>query len=162
MTFDTNDYWTLAQYFDSSKKTENKFDIVHDALKKAKFQKYGILISDNVHWQTRKEYFTLMKDFVNLKITGVEFEKSFTELHQANEKIIKEIEFDLEKLNCFPFHLRAAGFSAWTSELELGCDEFYPDFRAQEEPDLKFARDENNFRNFVADILPDVEQYLKE
>jgi hypothetical protein len=50
MKFDTNDYWTLAQYFDSSKKTENKFDIVHDALKKAKFQKYGILISDNVHW----------------------------------------------------------------------------------------------------------------
>lgn len=108
MKFDTNDYWTLVQYFDSSKKTENKSDIVHDALKKAKFQKYGILIIDNVHRQNRKEYSTLMKDFVNLKITGVEFEKSFTKLDQANEKIMKEIEFDLEKLNCFPFHLCAA------------------------------------------------------
>jgi len=82
-----------------------------------------------------------MKDFVKLKINRVQFEKSFTKLHQANEKIGKELEFDFEQFKYFPFHGRAAAFPTWTSELELGCDEFYPDFLTDKEPDLKFARD---------------------
>jgi len=66
-------------------------------------QEYKIFISDNVHWQHRNEYLSLMTDFLNSKITGVEFEKSFTTLHQENEKIVRKIEFDLEKLKHFPF-----------------------------------------------------------
>jgi hypothetical protein len=104
-----------------------------------------------------------MTYFLNSKITGVEFEKSFTTLHQENEKIVRKIEFDLEKLKHFPFDLRAAGFTAWTSELELGCDEFFPDLITEEEPHLffGFARDETNFLNFVASIFPNIQQYLE-
>lgn len=164
MTFNINDYWVLVEYFDNLKKINKKFDNIDSSLYKNKLQEYKIFISDNVHWQHRKEYLTLMTDFLNSKITGVEFEKSFTALHQENEKIVRKIEFDLEKLKRFPFDLRAAGFTAWTSELELGCDEFFPDLITEEAPHLffGFARDENDFRNFVASILPNIQPYLEE
>lgn len=164
MTFNINDYWVLVEYFDNLKKKNKKLDNVDSNLYKNKLQEYKIFISDNVHWQHRKEYFNLIMDFLNSKITAVEFEKSFTTLHQENEKIVRKIEFDLEKLKCFPFDLRAAGFTAWTSELELGCDEFFPDLITEEAPNLffGFARDENDFRNFVASILLNIKQYLEE
>ena len=111
-----------------------------------------------------------MKNFVDLKIDGETFESQFYKLFRSNEKAVNKLKTDLEQLNLFepnqinPFepNPKSFGFTVWISELELGCDEFYPDFQPQDQVEFRFARDEENFRAFVADIIPQIQKYCEE
>ena len=67
---------------------------------------------------------------------------------------------DLKKLNTFQPNPKSFGFTEWTSEIELGCDEFYPDFEPHDHVEFGFARDEENFRTFIADIIPQIQKYF--
>lgn len=80
-----------------------------------------------------------MKNFVNLKIDRKEFGSQFNQIHRLNPK--------------------AFGFTEWTSEIDLACDEFYPDFQPQYQVEFSFARSEENFRTFIANIIPEIEKY---
>lgn len=120
---------------------------------------YGVILSDHIHWQYRIEYLKMMKNFVKFEITGEEFVNQFTKLHELNEKTINNIEADIEKLKLIEPNPKCFGFTEWTSEIDLGCDEFYPDFEPQDKVEFSFARDEENLRTFVADILPQIQKY---
>lgn len=50
-------------------------------------------------------------------------------------------------------------FAKWISEIYLCCDEFYPDFNEKDPPDFAFAKNEEDFRNAVADIFPQIQKY---
>jgi len=50
-------------------------------------------------------------------------------------------------------------FAKWISEIYLCCDEFYPDFDEKDPPDFPFAKNEEDFRNAVADIFPQIQKY---
>ena len=50
-------------------------------------------------------------------------------------------------------------FAKWISEIYLCCDEFYPDFDEKNPPDFPFAKNEEDFRNAVADIFPQIQKY---
>ena len=41
----------------------------------------------------------------------------------------------------------------------LCCDEFYPDFGEKDPPDFPFAKNEEDFRNAVNDIFPQIQKY---
>lgn len=98
-----------------------------------------------------------MKNFVDLKIDGKEFLSQFDELYRANEKAVKILQTDLKQFNTFEPNPKSFGFTTWISEIELVCDEFYP----ASQPQDRFARDEENFRSFVADILPQIQKYCE-
>jgi hypothetical protein len=70
------------------------------------------------------------------------------------------LQTDLEQLNTFQFNSKSFGFTKWTSEMDLCCDEFYPDFQPQDQIDFPFSRDEENFRTFIAHILPQIQKYV--
>ena len=53
------------------------------------------------------------------------------------------------------------GFAKWISEIYLCCDEFYPDFDKKDPPDFSFAKNEEDFRNAVADIFPQIQKYCE-
>ena len=50
-------------------------------------------------------------------------------------------------------------FAKWISEIYLCCYEFYPDFDEKNSPDFPFAKTEEDFRNAVADIFPQIQKY---
>lgn len=72
------------------------------------------------------------------------------------------LQTDLEQLKTFQPNPKSFGFTEWTSEIDLGCDEFYPDFQPQDQENFAFARDEENFRTFIADILSQIQKFLEE
>jgi hypothetical protein len=99
-----------------------------DKAKYLKLLNYSVKLSDHVHWQQKSEYLNLLKNFVDLKIDGKEFVSQFNKIHRANKETVKMLKTDLEKLNTFQPNPKSFGFTEWTSEIDLGCDEFYPDF----------------------------------
>ena len=121
---------------------------------------YGVKLSDHIHWQQRADYLTLIKNFVDLEINGQQFVKKFNELYRSNQKIVKMFKTDIEQLNILEPNSKCFGFSEWISEISLGCDEFYPDFEPQDKIDFAFARDEDDLRMFVADIVPRIEKFF--
>ena len=42
----------------------------------------------------------------------------------------------------------------------LTCDEFYADFQPQDQVGFAFARDEENFRTFVTNIISEIQKYF--
>lgn len=105
-------------------------------------------------WQQKNNYLNLMKSFVDLKIDGKQFVSQFNKLHGSNQEGVKILKTDLKQLNTFELNPKSFGFTEWTSEIDLACDEFYPDFQPQDQVEFAFARDEENFRTFVANIIP--------
>ena len=66
----------------------------------------------------------------------------------------------VELLNNLEINPKSFGFTQWTSEIDLACDEFYADFQPQDRVEFSFARDEENFRTFVANIIPEIQKYF--
>lgn len=101
-----------------------------------------------------------MKSFVDLKIDEKQFVSQFNKLHGLNQEAVKILKTDLKQLNTFEPNQKSFGFIEWTSEIDLACDEFYPDFQSQDQVEFAFARDEENFRTFGANIIPEIQKYF--
>lgn len=50
-------------------------------------------------------------------------------------------------------------FATWISDIYFHCDEFYPDLEENDRSDLPYAKNEEDFRNAVADIFPQIQKY---
>jgi hypothetical protein len=118
--------------------------------------KYSVKLSDHVHWKKRTDYLNLMKDFVNFKISGKEFETQFLNIFQTREKIVKTLINDLNQLTSFEPNPLSFGFSEFISDIEVSCDEFYLEAGEND----GFGRDEKSLRTFIADIIPQVQKYI--
>jgi hypothetical protein len=156
MEYNSKIYLELLRYDQSLKKNGNSLQ-EQDKAKYLKLLNYSVKVSDHVHWQQKSEYLNVMKNFVDLKINGKQFVSQFNKIHRANEEAVKMLKTDLKQLNIFQPNPKSFGFTEWTSEIDLGCDEFYPDFQLQDQVEFAFARDEENFRTFVADIIPQMQ-----
>ena len=154
-------YLELLKY-DKSLKKDGTSLREQDREKYLKLLNYSVKLSDYVHWQQKSEYLNIMKNFVDLKIDGKQFVRQFNKLHRSNQEAIKILKTDLKQLNNFEPNSKSFGFTEWTSEIDLACDEFYPDFQPQDQVEFAFARDEENFRTFIADIIPQIQKYCEE
>jgi len=125
-----------------------------------KLLNYSVNLSDHVYYQKKSEYLNLMENFVNLKINGKEFVSQFNKTHRTNQETIKVLKTDLKQLNTFQPNPKSFGFTEWISEIDLGCDEFYSDFDSKDSPDFPFAKNEDQFRTFIADIIPQIQKYF--
>jgi hypothetical protein len=161
MEYNSKIYLELLRYDQSLKKNGNSLR-EQDKAKYLKLLNYSIKVSDHVHWQQKSEYLNVMKNFVDLKINGKQFVSQFNKIHRPTEEAVKLHKPDLKQLNIFQPNPKSFGFTEWTSEIDLGCDEFYPDFQLQDQVEFAFARDEENFRTFVADIIPQMQKYCEE
>lgn len=151
-------YIQLLKYDRSLKKNGTTLR-EQDREKYLKLLNYSVKLSDHVHWQQKNDYLNIMKNFLNLKIDGKQFVNQFSKLHESNEEAVQILEIDLKQLNTFELNPKSFGFTEWTSEIDLWCDEFYPDFDAKDPPDFKFAKNEEDLRNAIADIFLQIEKY---
>ena len=151
-------YIELLEYDRSLKKNGTSLR-EQDREKYLKLLNYSVKLIDHVHWQQKNDYLTLMKSFVDLKIDGKQFVSEFNKLHGSNQEVVKILKTDLKQLNTFELNPKSFGFTEWTSEIDLACDEFYPDFDEKDLPDFPFAKNEEDFRNAVADIFPQIQKY---
>ena len=52
-----------------------------------------------------------------------------TNLSGSNQEGVQILKTDLKQLNTCETNPKSLGFTEWTSEIDLACDEFYPDFQ---------------------------------
>ena len=57
-------------------------------------------------------------------------------------------------------NLKSFGFSTWTSEIDFYCDEFYPDLQPEDLVGFSFAKNEDQLRDAIANIFPQMKKYL--
>ena len=50
-------------------------------------------------------------------------------------------------------------FAKWISEIYFCCDEFYRNFYKKDPLDFSFAKNEEDFRNAVINIFPQIQKY---
>lgn len=122
--------------------------------------KYSLELSDHLHWTNRQQYFNFMNDFVNLFITGLQFEKSFQQKFREVESLVDDFQKNPERLKTISLDPNSKNFSRWISDVSEYCDEFDPNF---DPADIvyPFTKDESAFRNAIESILPEMEKYLK-
>jgi hypothetical protein len=158
MQYNYQKYVELLEYDDLLRK-QNKFLKDENKLKYLELQNYSLQINEYLHWSEKDEYLQLIEDFLSFKINGQNFESKFSNMVEAIEKKCRFLSKNHERLK----NIKPSGisfeFAKWVSEIYLCCDEFYPDFDEKDLPDFQFAKNEEDFRNAVSNIFPQIEKY---
>ena len=85
MKYNCKEHIEFLNYQQELKK-QNKSLITKDPIKYSKLLNYSVRISEYLHWSQKNEYFQLIKDFLNSKIDGKEFDKKFSKMVRVIEK----------------------------------------------------------------------------
>jgi hypothetical protein len=158
MQYNYQKYVELLKYDDSLRK-QNKFLEDENKLKYLELENYSLQIDEHLHWCQKDKYLELIEDFLSVKIDGKTFESKFSNLVEAIEKECLLLIKNYEILKNIKPSSISFEFAEWISEIYLCCDEFYPDFDEKDPPDFPFAKNEEDFRNAVADIFPQIQKY---
>lgn len=158
MKYNCEEYIQLLSYQQELKKQYKSLK-TQDPIKYSKLVAYSARISEDLHWSHKNEYLQLIKDFLNSKIDGQEFDKKFSEMVTAIEK--KSNLENYEELKCIEPNPKSIGFGTWISEIYLCCNEFYSDFNEEEDrTEIPFGKTEEQLREAVKNLLPEIQKYF--
>jgi len=118
MKYNCGEYIQLLNYQQALKK-QNKSLRSQDPIKYSKLRKYSARISEYLHWSQKNEYLQLIKNFLNSKIDGNEFDKKFSKMVRAIEKKSNLLFKNYEELKRIEPSPRSMGFGIWISEVYL-------------------------------------------
>ena len=85
MKYNCGEHIQFLNYQQELKK-QNKSLRTQDPIKYSKLRKYSARISQYLHWSQKNDYLQLIKDFLNSKIDGKEFDKKFSKMVTVIEK----------------------------------------------------------------------------
>ena len=158
MKYNCEEHIQFLNYQQKLKK-QNKSLRTQDPIKYSKLQKYSAIISEYLHWSQKNEYLQLIKDFLNSKIDGKEFDKKFSKMVTVIEKKSSLLFQNYEELKRIEPSPRDLGFGKWISEIYLCCNEFYEDYDLNEgeDPALKT---EKQLRDAVTSLFPEIQKYF--
>jgi hypothetical protein len=89
---------------------------------------YRVAIRDQYWFQNRFKYFSLMKDFLENKISEPKFVKIFNVLYYYQDALkIKNMEQDLEPLETFWINAKSRGFSELITQISQLCRQVDPE-----------------------------------
>jgi hypothetical protein len=133
--------------------------ITEDPIKYSKLEEYSVIICDYLHWSQKNEYLQLIKDFLNSKIDGKEFDEKFSKIVTVIEEKCRLLLQNYEELKRIEPSPRSLEFGEWISEIYLCCDEFYDyyDLNEGEDPALKT---EEQLRDAVTALFPEIQKYF--
>ena len=160
MKYNCEEFIELLKYQQELKK-QSKSLRTQDSRKYSKLLQYASQVSDYLKWCQKDEYLQLIKDFVNSKIDGKEFDQKFSEMvtvSEENQKLLSQNYEDLKRIKPSSMSL---GFGRWISEIYLCCNEFYPSFKEEEDrTEIPFAKTEEQLRDAVKSLLPEIQKYF--
>lgn len=160
MKYNCEEYIELLNYQQALKK-QNKSLRTQDPIKYSKLRKYSARISEYFHWSQKNEYLQLIKDFLNFKIDGKEFDNKFSKMVTVIEKKSRLLSKNYEELKRIEPSSMSLGFGTWISEIYLCCNEFYSDFNEEEDrTQIPFAKTEEQLRDAVKSLFPEIQKYF--
>ena len=156
---------------------EGKFLWDFDKAKADELNKYLVLLSDDIFWNSRKKYLQILEFFVNKKITIDEFMHQFGQLRRSNLKTSKMYQKKLEAEACtvltmaseidFQLNPQSVGFTKIIGSIYAFIDLFDPDITLEmnlKDPELiGYGISEEFLRLTIEeDFLPQLKKYCKE
>ena len=146
----------------------------YDKTKSHELTEYLTFLSDDIVWQSRKEYFQVLELFTSKSISLDEFIEQYNNLRRSNQ-----YSFDMRKKNLedealgdFPkeneidlqLNPESRGFTSILSYIENGIDLVEPDIDFDTNPDLLGSEiSEEFFRlDLKYNVLPKLFEYCKE
>ena len=159
MKYNCEEYIKLLNYQQALKK-QNKSLRTEDPIKYSKLRKYSARISEYLHWSQKNEYLQLIKDFLNFKIDGKKFDNKFSKMVRVIEKKSRLLSKNYEELKRIEPNSMSLEFGTWISEIYLCCNEFYPTFKEEERAEIPFAKTEEQLRDAVKNLLPEIQKYF--
>ena len=162
MKYNCEEYIQLLKSQQALKK-QNKSLKTEDPIKYSKLRKYSAKISEYLHWSQKNQYLQLIKDFLNYKIGGKEFDNKFSKMVTVIEKKSSLLSKNYQELKCIEPSSMSLGFGTWISEIYLCCNEFYSDFNEEEDrTEIPFAKTEEQLRDAVKSLFPEIQKYCEE
>jgi hypothetical protein len=162
MKYNCEEYIQLLTSQQALKK-QNKSLKTEDPIKYSKLRKYSAKISEYLHWSQKNQYLQLIKDFLNYKIDGKEFDNKFSKMVTVIERKSSLLSKNYQELKCIEPSSMSLGFGTWISEIYLCCNEFYSDFNEEEDrAEIPFAKTEEQLRDAVKSLFPEIQKYCEE
>lgn len=131
-----------------------------DELEYLRLKNYSLQLNDSIYWSSRTKYLELMKSLVSSEIDGKTFYKEFSNMVESVEIECRSLRRNLTKLQNIEVNPQSSEFSIWVSEVYFYCDEFYPDYDAEDFIDFSSVKNEEQFRTAVGDMISKIEEYL--
>ena len=94
--------------------------------------KYKVRLSDQKYWENRKNYFSVMNNLINEKLSTEDFIDEFLCLWRKDR--------DRFALNCEP-NIASKGFAKWMDKIFSRCDVFEPEAQKNEQYGAKWLKD---------------------
>jgi hypothetical protein len=123
-----------------------------------KLVKYRMELSNNLHSLYHQHYISLMYDFVNFSITGIEFVKGFHQTYFIVEESMKDYQNNPDKLKTIAMNSNSDYFSKLLADLSDYCYDFNPNSESFDTYDINETQLRNTIQNI---ILPQLEKYEK-
>ena len=99
---------------------------------------YELILSDQIYWGNRKNYFSIMNNFINEKLTAEDFKAEFLYLWEKDR--------DMIPVNFEP-NMWSKGFAKWIDRIVFPCENFEPEDQENKE------YGENDLKDSVRDFL---------
>lgn len=93
---------------------------------------YQVRLSDQKFWENRKNYFSVMNNLINEKLTAEDFTDEFLSLWENDR--------DRPTINCEP-NIASKGFGAWMDKIFSQCEVFEPEAEKNEQYGEKWLKD---------------------
>ena len=158
MKYNYREHIQFLKYQEELKKQNRSLETLAP-IQYSKLEKYSCIITEYLHWTHKNEYLELIKNFLNFKIDGKEFDKKFSKMVTVIEKKASLLFQNYEELKDLEPSPRSLGFDEWISEIYLCCDEFYEDYNVSEGEDPALKTEERP-RDAVRSLFPEIQKYF--
>lgn len=103
---------------------------------------YRIVFENHIMWESRKEYFKIINNFLNGKIDGKDFRKLFNRLRYNNMQELSQVEKNLQHKIDFQLTSESINFSDLIEDLFNLVETFDPNLNDMELKELNFSENE--------------------
>ena len=158
MKYNCGQHIQLLKYQQELKK-QNKSLKTKNPIKYSKLLNHSSIINEYLHWSQKNKYLQLIKDFLNSKIDGKEFDEKFSKMVTVIEKKSSLLFQNYEELKRIEPNSKSLGFGKWISEIYLCCNEFYKDYDLNEGKDPALKTEEQ-LRDAVTSLFPEIQKYF--
>jgi hypothetical protein len=131
MEYDKNRYLELLKQSESLKEKGIRL-YEEDREAYLELLKYQVRLSDQKFWENRQNYFSVMTNLINGKLTAEDFSDEFLCLWENDR--------DRFAVNCEP-NIASKGFGKWINKIFFRCEDFEPEAEKDEEYGEKWLKD---------------------
>ena len=160
MEYNFDEYIRLLDY-QQTLNEQNKYLKIEDYMGYLKLLRYSSRLSEYLYWLKKDEYLQLIKDFLDFKINAEKFVDQFSKMVRAINEEFELLSKNYKELKNIQPNSMSLEFGTWILEIYLSCNEFYPDFREEERSEIPIAKTEEQLRDTVKNLLPEIQKYFE-